>query len=266
MGLLHTAGPFCPSLPFPTYSHRAEAHPSSPPHRPIPAPHSRPRVVPGDALWVRCALRTDRGTGWSWPHEVSIPTRGTERWGRRGARGTLTLMMWESSTSTRGSEGLVGGRTVTISTLEVTASGVLWGGGSCGGDTETEGHGDRGTWGSPTHLGGGRISPSVRYSTAPMTKWDDSSSSAEGTESGATVQGGAEPLPGTRVCTHCTHAPSGHTQLLGHTGGNTQPCGTGTHRPPAHGHATCHLHTRTHSCTLPDVHSYIHICAHSHTH
>lgn len=37
-------------------------------------------------------------------------------------------MMWESSTKTRGSAGLVGGRTVTISTLEVTARGVLQGG------------------------------------------------------------------------------------------------------------------------------------------
>ena len=37
-------------------------------------------------------------------------------------------MMWESSTRTRGSAGLVGGRTVTISTLEVTARGVLQGG------------------------------------------------------------------------------------------------------------------------------------------
>ena len=38
------------------------------------------------------------------------------------------MMMWESSTRTRGSAGLVGGRTVTISTLEVTARGVLQGG------------------------------------------------------------------------------------------------------------------------------------------
>lgn len=37
-------------------------------------------------------------------------------------------MMWESSTKTRGSAGLVGGRTVTISTLEVMARGVLQGG------------------------------------------------------------------------------------------------------------------------------------------
>lgn len=184
------------------------------PHHPIPAPHSRPRVVPGDALRVGCALRMDRWTGWTRPHGVPIPT-----WGRSGAEGTLTLMMWESSTSTRGLEGLVGGRTVTISTLEVTASGILWGAGSCSGDTGTWGQGDVKTGGhgdSPTHLGGGRMSPSVRYSTAPMTKWDDSSSSAEGTESGAAAQGGTEPLPSTHVCTHCRHAPSRHTQPMGH--------------------------------------------------
>lgn len=71
---------------------------------------------------------------------------------------------------------MVGGRTVTISTLEVTARGVLQ-----GGALAVTGMGTQrgGTAGSPTHLGGGRISPSVRYSTAPMTKWDDSSVSAE---------------------------------------------------------------------------------------
>lgn len=109
--------------------------------------------------------------------------------------------------------------------------------------------------GSPTHLGGGRISPSVRYSTAPMTKWDDSSVSVESTR--------------TRESTH------GCSQ---HAGGNT-------HMAQTHGHMrtrelACTLtHVLSQMCTSPDVHSmnaqpltcklshvHAHIHAQAHTH
>lgn len=63
------------------------------------------------------------------------------------------MMMWESSTRTRGSAGLVGGRTVTISTLEVTARGVLQGGGTgCHGDGDAA----RGDSGQPHSPGRGQ--------------------------------------------------------------------------------------------------------------
>lgn len=66
--------------------------------------------------------------------------------------------MCDSSTSTSGSAGRVGGRTVTVSTLEVTARGLLR-----EGTRAVTGRGSPGdTGGGATHLGGGRMSPSVR--------------------------------------------------------------------------------------------------------
>lgn len=113
--------------------------------------------------------------------------------------------------------------------------------------------------GSPTHLGGGRISPSVRYNTAPMTKWDDSSVSAESTCTCESAHG-------------CSR----------HAGGNV-------HMAQTHGHmqthelagAGLHTHTCEHlhmcfpryalsqmcipTCAQPQTHKLTRVCSYTHT-
>lgn len=156
-----TALPHLPALPPPQWG-----SPRCP-----PKPHSRPGVVPGDALRVGRALWTDGGglssvpaaccqpPGGSWHPPGDLPSSPlpSEHWDRSGEEGTRTLMTWDSSTSTRGSAGLVGGRTVTVSTLEVTARGALRGGGS-GCHRDGGGH-SMGTAGRPHSPGRGQDEP-----------------------------------------------------------------------------------------------------------
>lgn len=186
-------------------------------------------------------------------------------------------MMWDSSTSTSGSAGRVGGRTVTVSTLEVTARGLLR-----EGTRAVTGRGTAGdTAGGATHLGGGRMSPSVRYSTAPMTKCDDSSASAgrgagdtrEGTRGAARCAPRCAPRcalapwsPGhargcrSRVCVcewepgvsphlhqMCAAVRAGvqRLQMCAHTARHSQMCSY----PPTHTHALPDVQNLTHAFT-----------------
>lgn len=257
-----TALPHLPALPPPQW-----CCPRCP-----PKPHSRPGVVPGDALRVGRALRTDGGVssvpaaccqppGGSWHPPGDLPSSPlpSEHWDRSGEEGTRTLMTWDSSTSTRGSAGLVGGRTVTVSTLEVTARGALRGGGS-GCHRDGGGH-SMGAAGRPHSPGRGQDEPQRAVQHGP----DD--------EVGRLVQlcrergregSGAETAPGTRTGgTRGTRAPGEQTQTRagprgcsGHGGEATRPSGTGA------GTRSCRTEgwqdaTRAlalaHARTLPDV-------------
>lgn len=162
-------------------------------------------------------------------------------------------MTWDSSTSTRGSAGLVGGRTVTVSTLEVTARGALRGGGS-GCHRDGGGH-SMGTAGRPHSPGRGQDEPQRAVQHGP----DD--------EVGRLVQlcrergregSGAETAPaharGARVAQ--VHPASKHRHGQAH--GAAPGMGARPRAPPARVLAPGAAEPR--AGRMPPV------CSHSHTH